>query len=430
MTHTLKGLIPAWVLIALAAVLVIVAAVAALALSSQPAEGGGGPTIIEVHKVYDPVNEFEDFIIVTLVCDEGVEFTPDEANADPDTPAEFTITASDKGDTCDAVEVDVPSGFTADLSDCVDLVATDDGDECTITNILNETTVTVHKVFADDVDDKKDNDNGNDTETSGGNDNDELEVQIFLACPEHVTVEPDTIVDATEAKDNGVWTAEFLVSFFNPGDTCTATEVPIEGWIGFSVDCIDIDLMPEDDDKNDNDNNDLAGNNENDNGIECLITNLPAQSQLWGDVDCNGTVSIGDAVKIARALLDLPVDQEEGCPEIGALVVVMQAPEPDDKNDEKNDNGNDNDKKTSGDNDNDNDKNGNDVIVTTELWGDVDCGGDVLIGDAVKIARWLIDLSVDQEELCPEIGQEVLLGIVPPDDDDEKNDEKNDEKEE
>ena len=44
--------------------------------------------------------------------------------------------------------------------------------------------------------------------------------------------------------------------------------------------------------------------------------------RVWGDVDCGGAVNIGDAQKIARALVNLPVTQSEPCPDIGQLVNV------------------------------------------------------------------------------------------------------------
>ena len=40
------------------------------------------------------------------------------------------------------------------------------------------------------------------------------------------------------------------------------------------------------------------------------------------DVDCSGTVSIGDAQKIALRLINLPVSQEPDTPQIGAQVSV------------------------------------------------------------------------------------------------------------
>jgi hypothetical protein len=86
-------------------------------------------------------------------------------------------------------------------------------------------------------------------------------------------------------------------------------------------------------------------------------------------------VRIGDATKIARELLDLPVGQEPGCPEIGNAVGVDGE---------------------------------------ERIWGDVDCENEVTIGDATKIARRLLGLTVDQEPGCPEIGAPVDVGDIIP----------------
>jgi hypothetical protein len=90
--------------------------------------------------------------------------------------------------------------------------------------------------------------------------------------------------------------------------------------------------------------------------------------RVWGDLDCDGSVVIGDALKTARYLLGLSVSQEPGCPEPGAEPLVNAGP---------------------------------------RAWGDVDCDSAVAIGDALKIARWLLGLSVSQEDGCPEIGTTV-----------------------
>ncbi len=39
--------------------------------------------------------------------------------------------------------------------------------------------------------------------------------------------------------------------------------------------------------------------------------------RTWGDVDCSGAITIGDAQKVARSLVGLPVTQEDGCEPIG-----------------------------------------------------------------------------------------------------------------
>jgi hypothetical protein len=44
----------------------------------------------------------------------------------------------------------------------------------------------------------------------------------------------------------------------------------------------------------------------------------------WGDVDCDGDLDSADALGILRSLAALPVNQEEGCPMIGDVVLVAE----------------------------------------------------------------------------------------------------------
>jgi hypothetical protein len=44
--------------------------------------------------------------------------------------------------------------------------------------------------------------------------------------------------------------------------------------------------------------------------------------RLWGDVDCDGDVDAADGLSILRFVAALPVNQQPGCPEIGAEVLV------------------------------------------------------------------------------------------------------------
>ena len=38
-----------------------------------------------------------------------------------------------------------------------------------------------------------------------------------------------------------------------------------------------------------------------------LTQNGLTQDRIWGDTDCGGTIDLGDAIKIDRALIDLPI---------------------------------------------------------------------------------------------------------------------------
>lgn len=102
-------------------------------------------------------------------------------------------------------------------------------------------------------------------------------------------------------------------------------------------------------------------------------TPQPQGTEYWGDVDCGGSVAIGDAQKVARSLIGLAVNQSLPCPAIGSNVTADGTP---------------------------------------RLWGDVDCGGGVAIGDAQKIARSLIGLVVNQSSPCPAIGAPVQIAAA------------------
>ncbi|MDO8615593.1 MAG: calcium-binding protein [Dehalococcoidia bacterium] len=94
---------------------------------------------------------------------------------------------------------------------------------------------------------------------------------------------------------------------------------------------------------------------------------IPAR---WGDFDCLNGITIGDAQKIARDLIDIPVTQGPGCPAPGAEVTVDGTP---------------------------------------RMWGDLDCQNGVTIGDAQKTARDLIDLPVSQADGCPRPGDSIQV---------------------
>lgn len=102
-----------------------------------------------------------------------------------------------------------------------------------------------------------------------------------------------------------------------------------------------------------------------------LSVGIP-NGKLWGDFDCSGAVTIGDAQKIAavQAGLDFPI-WPVGCPHPRASVIVDGTP---------------------------------------REWGDLDCLNGLTIGDAVKTARHLIGLPIGQGQDCPEPG--VLVSVT------------------
>jgi hypothetical protein len=95
---------------------------------------------------------------------------------------------------------------------------------------------------------------------------------------------------------------------------------------------------------------------------------LAPGSDYWGDIDCDAKVSIGDAQKVARNLISLPITQAPSCSAIGTTVTT-------------------------------------DGMALT--WGDVDCNNAVTIGDAQKVARNLVGLTTTQGPGCPGIGSAI-----------------------
>lgn len=93
-------------------------------------------------------------------------------------------------------------------------------------------------------------------------------------------------------------------------------------------------------------------------------------TRLWADVDCSGSVTIGDSQKISRLLIGLSNSQLPDCPAINSGVIA----------------------------------NG-----LGKTWGDVDCSGAVTIGDAQKITRFLINLDVAQTPPCFPLDSSVTL---------------------
>jgi hypothetical protein len=53
-----------------------------------------------------------------------------------------------------------------------------------------------------------------------------------------------------------------------------------------------------------------------------------ASPHPWGDADCSGAVDPVDSLKLLRFDAGLSVSQEEGCPLIGADVIVIELPPP------------------------------------------------------------------------------------------------------
>lgn len=105
------------------------------------------------------------------------------------------------------------------------------------------------------------------------------------------------------------------------------------------------------------------------NGEICITS---GETELWGDVDCNGTVAARDTQAVLRNILgQAALSQTEPCPDIEA--------------------------------------NAN-VDGTTRLWGDIDCNGTVAARDTQAILRNILGQPpLSQTEPCPDIESSVTV---------------------
>jgi hypothetical protein len=137
---------------------------------------------------------------MTLTCSSGT-ITTNPLNASEGSPAEFEVTGFLPGATCTATEAAIP-GYIQDDSACQVGGLLADGGSCTMVNTLRVGTFTVAKDFSDDSD---------------------AAVDMTLTCSSGtVTANP---LAASEGSP-----AEFEVTGFLPGATCTATEAATPGY--------------------------------------------------------------------------------------------------------------------------------------------------------------------------------------------------------
>lgn len=169
--------------------------------------GCAGAATITVSKDFLPDSAAS--VDVDLTCTSGtVVATP--LSASEAEPAVFTLAGADPGTTCTATET-VPTGYTADQSNCVDVPV---GGSCVITNALNANAIVVHKDFVPDVD---------------------ASVSVSLLCTSGAPLA--TPLDASESAP-----AVFEINGADPGVTCTATEIVPFGYTADQSDCIDVPL--------------------------------------------------------------------------------------------------------------------------------------------------------------------------------------------
>jgi hypothetical protein len=95
----------------------------------------------------------------------------------------------------------------------------------------------------------------------------------------------------------------------------------------------------------------------------------PGTDRTWGDDNCDGSITLGDAIAVARFLVGLGVSQGDGCPAIGVTATVDGA---------------------------------------DRTWGDLDCSGSASLGDAIALARFLVGI-VPNVAGCPAMGSTVRV---------------------
>ena len=100
------------------------------------------------------------------------------------------------------------------------------------------------------------------------------------------------------------------------------------------------------------------------------IIQQQGETHVWGDINCDGSISLGDAIGIARFLVSLTVNQTQPCPAMGAAITVDSNP---------------------------------------QHWADINCDGTVTLGDSIGIARNLVSLTVNQTQPCPAMGSSVQV---------------------
>ena len=170
--------------------------------------GCAAPATITVAKSFSDSNT--DAVQVALSCTSGTVMNS-PLNASASAPAVFTVAVADPGTLCTATET-VPTGYTANQADCVDVEL---GGSCTISNTAipaGPATVTVNKDFSD---------------------NSDATVSIGLVCTSGSV--SSTPLPAAEGAP-----AIFTVTGALAGASCTATETVPAGYTANQTGCVGV----------------------------------------------------------------------------------------------------------------------------------------------------------------------------------------------
>ena len=211
--------------------LILITVVVGLAffVGSAPASDVAAADPAQFDVLKDFVPDSGDSVTVTLICDTGV-VTPASASASEGSPAVFSVTGFTPDPNCTATESPIPTGYTSSGTCNAVLEAVG---QCTITNNLQGAAVFVFKDFERD---------------SAAN------VSISLVCSSgDITINNPTASEANPAN--------FVVTDFDVGANCTATESAPDGYIVDESNCASMAI--------------IAGAN-----ASCTITNTETQATI------------------------------------------------------------------------------------------------------------------------------------------------------
>ena len=173
---------------------------------------------IRINSLQKPFTVQKDFqpdalgsVTVSLSCASGI-VAPASAPASEATPANFTVTGFTGNPNCTATEAAVPPGYDSSGTCSASL----NTGICQIVNVLRTANITVNKDFSD---------------------NNMSNVAIAVACTSGTV----TVSDNTASESDS---ANILVTGFNLGTTCTATEVVPNGYTANQTGCATIAITP------------------------------------------------------------------------------------------------------------------------------------------------------------------------------------------
>jgi Mg-chelatase subunit ChlD len=146
-------------------------------------------------------------VTVSLSCASG-NTSPASISITETSPGAFTVSGYSGNPSCTAVESSVPTGYTSS-GQCVAALNTG---SCTIVNTVRSAQLNVLKDFSDD---------------------NSADVTVSVTCTSGTVANIDTTASEADA-------ANFQITYFNAGATCTATEVVPAGYTANQSACVNV----------------------------------------------------------------------------------------------------------------------------------------------------------------------------------------------